>query len=158
MPSLSLVPFDHPILQKNLKLATREDLPYIKDLIPKMAKIMMENNGVGLAANQVNIDLSFYITNELILTRFGAKNRDIMTNVSVYINPSIIYKSRAVIDSIEGCLSNKGFVNTVKRHYQIEIEYRDINWDVKREVLSPEKSIIAAHEIDHLVGKTIWDN
>ena len=48
-----------PFLQSPTKLV--EDFSTIKDESYKMVQIMIENKGIGLAANQVGLDKSFFI-------------------------------------------------------------------------------------------------
>ena len=45
----------------NSPTSTVEDFSTVKDVIYEMVGIMIDNNGIGLSANQVGLDKSFFV-------------------------------------------------------------------------------------------------
>ena len=75
----------------------------------------------------------------------------------VLINPKIIKKSKKMFFQEEWCLSLPGLEWEVKRHYEVEVEYTDI--EGKKQTLKAKwlNSAILQHEIDHLDGILFYD-
>ena len=70
----------------------------IRNLIEEMRKIMKENDGIGLAAPQIGLDLNLFVA-EIDYD----KNKK--GKFYALINPQIISKSKATEIVEEGCLS-----------------------------------------------------
>jgi peptide deformylase len=108
------------------------------DLIRRMAKVMMENNGIGLAAPQVGISKRIFVMgNE--------------TKLYACINPEIIEGTGIVMDR-EGCLSFPDLWLNVKRQESIKVKFYNA---VGSEVITEFTGLIARvfqHERDHLDG------
>lgn len=112
----------------------------IKDLIEEMKKIMITNNGVGLAANQIGENLAIFI----------AQNNE---EIIEFINPRIIsFKGQQKIVE-EGCLSLPRVWGYLKRFPEVTIEYQNIWNKRKRKKAKDLLAQIIQHEIDHLEGK-----
>lgn len=111
----------------------------IKELYLDMEKIMLEKDGVGLAAPQIgkNIRLCVINTKNGILKMF---------------NPVIIKKSWAKEWGEEGCLSVPNVFGKVRRHKKITCRF--YNEDKKNIKLSADNLVarVIQHEIDHLDG------
>ncbi|GIW66246.1 MAG: peptide deformylase [Candidatus Parcubacteria bacterium] len=124
-----------------LKIKTKGVFEFNKDLIKiinEMKKIMVEYQGVGLAANQIGLDLSLFI----------AKPKE---KFYVFINPNIIsYEDEEIKE--EGCLSIPHKWGLVKRFKRIKVEYQDIKGKKKKSNFSGLLSHIIQHEVDHLNG------
>jgi len=112
-------------------------------ILKEMAQIMYTNKGVGLAANQVGLDLS------LLVADAGDK-------LYKLVNPKIILKQGKEIME-EGCLSIPGICVKVKRAKKIKVQAQDEYG--KPLIIETEGllSRILQHEIDHLKGKLIID-
>ena len=120
------------------------DFPIDKKLIADMIQTMDENNGVGLAANQVGFCQKFFIVR-------AKKNGP----VYVVANPIIRLKSNAYCKSSEGCLSLPNEKYVVPRFTDIQLIAQDedgkpINWFCKGRFAQ-----IIGHEVDHLNLTTI---
>ncbi len=116
-----------------------EITPEIKNLGEQMIKIMVENNGVGLASSQVGIPKRIIAIN----TQKGPK---------LFINPEIIGKSKEEEIKEEGCLSFPGLYLKIKRAKEVDVKAKDLN---NKEFNIKTKGQIARifqHEIDHLGG------
>lgn len=108
------------------------------DLVRRMAKVMMENNGIGLAGPQVGVSKRIFVMgNE--------------TKLFACINPEIIDSEGSSIDK-EGCLSFPNLWLNVKRADKIKVRYFNA---VGEEVITELSGLIARvfqHELDHLDG------
>ncbi len=69
----------------------------------------------------------------------------------ILINPVII-KSKGETKFWEACVSCLNYTGLVKRPYEIEIEYYDINKNKHHEIISSFVTSVLSHEIDHLDG------
>lgn len=117
----------------------------IKKLAKNMIETMLYNNGIGLAATQVNVQKKIIVIN---ITSF--------IRPLIIINPKIIYKKGYSFE-LEGCLSFPNIFIKVKRNKIIKIKFIDING--KNNILTTDNllSICLQHEIDHLNGITLYD-
>jgi peptide deformylase len=116
----------------------------LKKLVSDMADTMYENNGVGLAATQVNKQLRIFI--------MDLSGDDEPKKLLVFINPEIT-KLVGTVSSEEGCLSVPGIYETVERAERICLTYQDV--DSKTHVVECDglMAVCAQHELDHLNGK-----
>jgi len=114
----------------------------IKTIVNDMFETMYDENGVGLAATQVNI-------HQQIVVMDVSENKE---TPIVLINPEIIKKSEETLINEEGCLSVPGCYAKVDRHTQVTVKALDI--DGKEFTLDGEEllAICIQHELDHLKG------
>ncbi len=115
----------------------------IFDLAESMVRTMFENDGIGLAANQVGKLHNLFVLN---LKPLEEKPEPI-----VVINPVIIKKEEPVEDE-EGCLSFPGLFLHIPRFRRIVLHYNDLYNE--RIVIEAEGLVARAiqHEYDHLNG------
>lgn len=120
--------------------------PEIKDIAANMLETMYQENGVGLAATQVNI-------HQRIAVIDISESRD---QPMVLINPEIIGQSGEEV-SEEGCLSVPDTNANVKRAEFITLQYQDL--DGKTQVIETDGllAVCIQHELDHLKGKLFID-
>lgn len=111
----------------------------LKMMVDRMFLTMKLNDGIGLAAPQVNIQ------KRVIVIAFDSYNLTL-------INPSILSKSEATTGIDEGCLSVPSVRGFVKRNQSIKITYKDLNGKELFLEASGLLSICIQHEIDHLNG------
>lgn len=136
---MNLKIFTYP--NKILKIKTKSIELFdnkLYEIVTQMKKIMLENNGVGLAANQVGLDLSLFI----------ARPKE---KFYIFINPEIIEQKEEEIKE-EGCLSLPNKWGLVKRFNKIKIKYQDLKGKKKTLKTSGLLAHIIQHEIDHLNG------
>lgn len=135
---LKLIKEDDPILRQ---VATPWDFSLDgdpNDLIRRMAKTMIEKNGIGLAAPQVGISKRIFIMGN-------------DTKLFVCINPEILEEENVVVDT-EGCLSFPNLWLKVKRSDKIKVKYYNA---LGQEVITEFTGLISRvyqHERDHLDG------
>ena len=116
----------------------------IKKLIDDMGKLMLEHNGIGLAAPQVGISKRLII----IATQTG---------VATFINPKIIKYSWKKESAEEGCLSVPARSISVRRSVKITVEFYNMNADKQELKATGLFARVLQHEIDHLDGVLIID-
>ncbi|WP_426359237.1 peptide deformylase [Pseudocolwellia sp. HL-MZ19] len=114
----------------------------IKTIVNDMFETMYDENGVGLAATQVNI-------HQQIVVIDVSENKE---TPIVLINPEIIARGEETLINEEGCLSVPGCYAKVDRHTQVTVKALDING--KEFTLDGEEllAICIQHELDHLKG------
>lgn len=117
----------------------------IQKIAKNMIDTMYKEEGIGLAATQVNIQLQIIVVNT-------TKNK----NNLVLINPEII-KKEGNISIEEGCLSIPEYRAFVPRSNYIKVQA--INLYGEKIEIEAESiiSICIQHEIDHLKGKLFID-
>ena len=130
----------------------------IKKIVSEMEKVLIAQDdppGVGLAANQVGLDISIFII------RPTEKSK-----TKVFINPKIIKSSQTLIErerkdptkkgkkrvKLEGCLSIPRIWGPVKRSDRVFLNYQDLSGKKTLKWFTGFESIIIQHEIDHLNG------
>lgn len=124
----------------------------LKKLAREMAEIMYEYNGVGLAGPQVGKQQSIIV----IDVEYRPDDSESVRNPITLINPEIVYKSKDMIESTEGCLSCPGVMAPVMRHFAVKVQYYDLDGKVQTIEGDGLLSYCLQHEIDHLNGKTIF--
>lgn len=117
-------------------------------LVADMYETMNEEKGIGLSANQVGMDMSFFIVD------FGLY--DEQYGRQIFINPEIVEMEGETIDE-EGCLSLPGINEKVKRADRVRIKYKDKNFADQDEVYTNYLSRVIQHETDHLNGIVFTD-
>lgn len=141
MAILDVLRFPDPRL-KTKAIPVKEVNDDIKKIVDDMFDTMYEENGVGLAATQVNI-------HQRIVVIDVSENRE---NAYVLINPEIIKKSDETMINEEGCLSVPGCYAKVDRHTEVTV--RALDRDGKEYELDGDEllGICIQHELDHLNG------
>ncbi len=126
------------------------EIDSIMDLAKKMNKIMVDNNGVGLAAPQVGIFKRFFI-----MKNFQGEGFELI------INPEIIWKCDKIGQFKEGCLTynTQGSRPTwvVKRPKSLIVKYYEGEGRYMEKKISKLTAQIFQHENDHLDGITIFN-
>jgi len=124
----------------------------------KVLLAQVDPQGVGLAATQVGVGISLFIMK-------ASKN----AKTEVFINPKIVsvgnglkpfptHKTKLTSSKkkkkqpLEGCLSIPRIWSPVVRSEKIVIEYQDLTGSTHKKTFTGLKSVIAQHEMDHLVG------
>ena len=123
-----------------------EITPDILRTMDEMVKMMHDQNGVGLAAPQVNVTKRFLVM----------MNPD-TNEVFRMINPKIVTKSDKLCTMEEGCLSVLGpddlpVFADVTRPESVDVEWMDENGKQLAAHMSGLPSRIVQHETDHLDG------
>ncbi len=137
-----IIEYPDPRLRKKAKKV--ESVDEVKDLISEMKQILIEADGVGLAATQIGV------AKQLFVVKDGE-------DYYAFMNPEITEKSKETITTKEGCLSFPGLWIDVERPKKIKVEA--LMEEGERMVLEAEGigAVVFQHEIDHLFGKLFID-
>lgn len=108
--------------------------------IQKMIHIAKQQNGVGLAANQIGKQYRMIVVKTTYGSWLGM------------VNPEIKNVDQHMQTSSEGCLSIPGLYGDVKRHSKITVEYTNEFGMKKTTEFSGQDANVVQHEIDHLNG------
>ncbi len=115
-------------------------------LLDAMNPLMINTNGIGLAAIQVAHPIRALILN--IPNEDGEQPPE---NLLEIINPVIVEKSGETTYQ-EGCLSVPQFYEDIKRCEKVTINYQDRHGNTKRLEADGLMAIAIQHEMDHLEG------
>lgn len=146
MAVLEIVHYGDPILRKKCKSV--KDLEDINSIISDMFDSMYEAEGIGLAANQVGLDMNLFII-DITGIEEDEKTR-------VFINGKII-DARGESWFEEGCLSIPDIRLNVKRPDIIRFKYQDEKGEEYEEEFDGLLARAIQHEVDHLNGVFIVD-
>lgn len=123
----------------------------IISLIQNMFATMRYANGIGLAANQVDIDKQIFVMDLSPVEGFEKEKPLVM------INPEIILESDKTVVMEEGCLSLPNLKADVERPELIKVKYLDTDEEEREIEIEDLVSRVIQHEYDHLIGKMIPD-
>lgn len=130
----------------------------IKDLVGIMYKTMVAEHGIGIAANQIGINLQIFIIES------NREDSDVryknLLNVKkqIFINPKIKSVSKKLTNFWHGCLSAKGqFRGQVSTYKSITYEALDENLNKISGKLDGMAAVIFQHEFRHLLSKLYVD-
>lgn len=138
---MEILKFPHPALLTPCKSVTVFGSE-LKTILDSMYKTMIEAKGIGLAANQVGLDLRMFT---MILE--GGTRLDV-------INPEICDSSKTINQFKEGCLSAPGeFVITGDRPSWVAVKYQDEFGLTHGNIFFGINAVAFFHELDHLDGK-----
>ena len=102
--------------------------------------------GIGLAANQVNVNARVM----LITLNVGTKKEH---KVLPMINPEIIEMSPKKVWMEEGCLSLPGMFGRVERPSKVKVCWQNVEGNMCEKKFEAWDARIFLHEYDHLEGK-----
>ncbi len=119
--------------------------------IRNMFETMHNASGIGLAANQVNIDKQFFIIDVSVIE--GLEHIKPVT----MINPEIVEVSDRTIYFEEGCLSLPNLRAEVERPEFVKVRFMDLNEEIQEVEADDLFARVILHEYDHLIGKMIPD-
>jgi len=118
----------------------------LHDLLNSMYPIMINTNGIGLAAVQVNHPIRALILN--IPDEDGEQPKE---NLLEIINPVMTNQSGETVYQ-EGCLSVPKFYEDITRFDTLTLNYQDRDGNTKTLEAEGLLSIAIQHEMDHLEG------
>jgi peptide deformylase len=136
---LTIITNPHPTLRKKAKPVDLDELPKLQQFIDEMEKTMAKKDGIGLAANQINVLKRIIIIN----TKDGPL---------ALINPELKRKSFKKEEAEEGCLSVPGIYGQVKRHFSLVISAINKQGEEVKVKATGLFARVAQHEVDHLNG------
>ncbi len=147
MSILEIVKYGDPRLRKVCK--TVKDYLVLPDIVSNMYDSMYEAEGIGLAANQIGIDLNLFIIDITHLEE--------VEEPAEFVNGKIVDSHRETTFS-EGCLSIPGVEFDIKRPEFITLQYKKLDGSQHEQEFGGLYARAIQHEIDHLNGKLIVDH
>ncbi len=120
-----------------------------KELEKSMIDFMIENKGIGLAANQIGISKRVFV--------MGSNNIEGFPTPFALFNPVIKEASSELVLDEEGCLSYPGLYLKVKRPTWVLAEYQDSRGNTHEIKVDGYISKCFQHELDHLNGVCFVD-
>lgn len=135
---------DQRLRKKAVPVETIDDT--VRSLAADMISTMYAENGIGLAATQVNVQKRI-----VVIDLSEHKNDPI-----VLINPEILSKTGSE-EMQEGCLSVPDVFETVERAELIRFRYLNLDNKLIEQETNGLLAVCIQHEIDHLDGKLFID-
>ncbi|AAZ25581.1 peptide deformylase [Colwellia psychrerythraea] len=146
MTILTILRFPDPRLRTKAQPVT-DITDATATIIDDMLATMYEENGVGLAATQVDI-------HQRIVVMDTSEDND---QPIIFINPEIIATSNETSINEEGCLSVPGTYAKVDRHDACTVKALDRHGKEFSLNATELQSICIQHELDHLKGVLFVD-
>lgn len=142
MALLTILRYPDPRLHTVAKPVAEVD-ERIRRLVDDMLQTMYANEGVGLAATQVDV-------HERVIVMDTSDSHD---QPRVLVNPEITGRSTEMMLGDEGCLSVPTVYDKVPRHARVTV--RALGRDGQPYEFEAEglASVCVQHEMDHLLGK-----
>ncbi|WIA31075.1 hypothetical protein OEZ86_001103 [Tetradesmus obliquus] len=145
---LQVIKYPDPRLRApNARIGVFDDS--LRELAKQMFEVMYQDDGVGLAAPQVGVNVRLMVFNETATP--GSPEE------TVLVNPVIIEKGRATDVDVEGCLSFPKIYADVERATKIEVQYQDLDGTKQQMQLRDFVARVFQHEYDHLQGVLYHD-
>ena len=137
--------YGDPVLKSRATEVDRFD-DTLRNQVGRMAGIMSDAFGVGLAAPQLGI------SQRVLVYRVGQD-----APVIVLVNPEVEWSGDDSEAFDEGCLSIPGIELEVERPVHVRVRARDEHGDLRLVEASGLEARVIQHEIDHLDGVLILD-
>ena len=140
MATLEILTFPDSRLRIKAKPVETFDAALLR-LVSDMKETMYTENGIGLAATQVNV-------HKQLLVLDVSNTRD---QFRVYINPQLMQQDGSETCE-EGCLSVPGIFAEVSRAKSIRVKAQNPDGTFFEETLEGLNAVCLQHEMDHLKG------
>jgi peptide deformylase len=147
MAVLPIIKIGHPTLRKIAERVDKFDQE-LKDFVDDLVETMRINEGIGLAATQLNVVKQVFVIDKGLI--------DEEWELQAYINPQIL-ESEGMDSLEEGCLSIPGIRSEVERPPLIKVKYQNLDGKVIEEQLEGLLAKVFQHEFDHLNGVLFVD-
>lgn len=147
MAVLPLCIYGDPVLRAKAK-SVREVTDELRKLIEDMYETMHVNNGVGLAAPQVGLNLRI-----AVLAIPGKKDK--ITHLAM-INPEWSNPSGELVED-EGCLSVPGLYEEVRRAKEVDVKALNEKGEPFEFTCEGLFARAVQHEVDHINGMLFID-
>ena len=118
-----------------------------KKVIADMVQAMYNNDGIGLAANQIGYNARIFVMDV-------SNEKD---NPQIFINPVIEKLAKEKLTQGEGCLSCPGEFIDVRRSTYIGLSWFCEHGKKQYKTFYNFPARVVQHEMDHLNGKLIID-
>ena len=147
MATFDIAKYGHPVLNKKCKSVSQ--FSDIQLVIENMFDSMYEAEGIGLAANQIGLNMNLFI--------IDVTHTDETDDTHVFINSEILAYNGEKTFFQEGCLSLPGIALDVKRPEKVVLKYQTTDQEWHEDEFEGLLSRAIQHEMDHLNGVFIVD-
>ncbi len=145
--NLKVLKFPDPRLRKVADPVTKFDKS-LENLANDMLDVMYREDGIGLAATQVNKHVRL-----IVIDISEDRNKP-----QFFVNPEFeILNTDSSYTFEEGCLSVPGFNEEITRPDNIILKWQDLKGKSHTDRPSGLLTVCIQHEIDHLEGKLMVD-
>ena len=145
MSRLTVLHFPDPRLRKKARPVAAVDTG-TRQLAGDMLETMYAENGIGLAATQVNVQ------QRVVVMDLTKERNEPLT----LVNPEVTQRS-GTEEMEEGCLSVPGYTDLVQRAEKITYRYLNLDGEEVEAEADGLRAVCIQHEIDHLDGKLFID-
>ena len=139
---VEIIKYPHPTLRYRSKPLKRID-PALRETVAEMFQLMYEAQGIGLAANQVDLPYRLFVLN--------IHEERLKDHEMVFINP-VISKPKEPDEKEEGCLSLPGVYAQVRRPASIHVTALNLAGEPIEGEFAGLLARAIQHETDHLDG------
>lgn len=154
MKKPEIIQLGNPILRERARRVDDFGSAEFQQLITTLQNMMIEANGVGIAAPQIGASWQIIIIASRPTTRYP-KAPDMQP--VVMINPRFDVLDATLHKDWEGCLSVPGVRALVPRYRAIKVEYQDSLGKSLELELQDFPARVFQHEFDHLQGLVYLD-
>ncbi len=140
---MQILRYPHPTLRHPSKPLKRVDAG-LRRIVEEMLELMYVEDGIGLAANQVDLPYRLFVLNPT-----GDPERK--DHEYVFLNP-VISRRRGNAEAEEGCLSFPGIHAYVRRPEKIVVSAYNLQGEEMHLELDGLFARAVQHECDHLEG------
>ena len=117
------------------------------ELEKDMIQVMLESDGIGLAANQVGIETRVFV--------MGYRGNP--EAAQAFFNPVVTDNTEDIADMEEGCLSFPGIYVNIKRPTKIKARWQNSRGEFEEGEFDGYNCKCFLHEYDHLEGIVFQD-
>lgn len=146
--SLQIINYPHPTLRHVSKPLIKVDAQ-LRDWVGQMLELMYEHEGIGLAANQVDLPYRLFVINT-------SGDPDEADQERVFINP-VLSKGKKPESMNEGCLSLPEVRGPMMRNASVHVQAYDLSGNEINETVDGMLARVIQHETDHLDGILFTD-
>jgi peptide deformylase len=143
--SLRILHYPHPILRRRARAVERVD-EEVQAVARRMVELMIEAEGVGLAATQVGLPWRMFV----------CRDRAEGAPIDTYVNPQL-HLSGDIEAEEEGCLSLPEIRAPIRRSAAARLAALDLEGRSVQREASGFIARVWQHEFDHLNGVLIID-
>lgn len=145
---MNIVKFPDPILRERMPEFDFSNPPFDPVQLEKqMIEKMFQEDGIGLAANQVGIRARVFVMG----------HRDYPEAAQAFFNPMVVAHIDEIDDLEEGCLSFPGIFVNIKRPKKIKARWQNSKGEWQEDVFDGYNCKCFLHELDHLEGIVFQD-
>jgi|TARA_B110000238_G_C15861245_1_gene325304 peptide deformylase len=143
---MKLIYYPDEFLERKVQLVDLENPKFDpKELHKEMVELMLASKGIGLSANQIELDAQVFVMG------------DKAGNTNICINPTVLEYTEDTVIDLEGCLSFPHMYVKISRPKEILAEFYDENLEKQTVAIDGYSAKCYLHELDHLLGITMKD-